>query len=31
MARNTNVEEVIRTLREVEVLQSQGKTIADVC
>ena len=29
MARKANVEKVIRTLREVEVLQGQGKTIAE--
>jgi len=31
MARKTNVEKVIRILREVEVLQGQGKTIAEAC
>ena len=31
MARKANVEKVIRTLREVEVLQGQGKTIAEAC
>ena len=31
MAKRTNVEKVIRTLREVEVLQSQGKTVAEAC
>lgn len=31
MARKTNVEKVIRVLREVEVLQSQGKTVAEAC
>jgi transposase-like protein len=31
MARKANVEKVIGTLREVEVLQGQGKTIAEAC
>jgi len=31
MPRKTNVEKAIRVLREVEVLQGQGKTIAEAC
>lgn len=31
MARKMNVEKAIRILREVEVLQGQGKTIAEAC
>lgn len=31
MARKMNVEKAIRLLREVEVLQGQGKTIAEAC
>lgn len=31
MARKTNVEKVIRVLREVEALQSQGKMVAEAC
>ncbi len=31
MAKKTNVEKVIRNLRKVEVLQSQGRTIAQAC
>jgi len=31
MARKMNVEKAVRILREVEVLQGQGKTIAEAC
>ena len=31
MARRSNVEKIIRQLRQAEVLQSQGKTIAQSC
>jgi len=31
MAKKVNVEKVIRVLREVEVLQSQGSTIGEAC
>jgi len=31
MARKTNVEKVIRLLRQAEVLQSQGKTVGECC
>ena len=31
MARKMNVEKAVRLLREVEVLQGQGKTIAEAC
>ena len=31
MAKRVNVEKVIRVLREVEVLQSQGSTIGEAC
>lgn len=31
MARKLNLEKAIRLLREVEVLQGQGKTIAEAC
>ena len=31
MARKMNVEKAIRLLREVEVFQGQGKTIAETC
>ena len=31
MAKKTNVEKAIKTLRQVEVLQSQGSTIAEAC
>jgi transposase-like protein len=31
MARRANVPKIIRTLREIEVLQGQGKNIAEAC
>jgi transposase-like protein len=31
MARKLNVEKAVRLLREVEVLQGQGKTVAEAC
>ena len=31
MAKRTSVEQAIKTLRQVEVLQGQGSTVADAC